>query len=218
MLMLSALLMGILGGPHCIAMCGAACAGLTQQQSHANVFSFHLGRVIAYALLGALVATSAAGLAWLTSKTSALHPVWTFFHVFILVWGLHLLLSARQPSWIDNLAKYLWQWARGVRKYYGGMFVTGLLWAFMPCGLLYSALLLASLNASPVTGALAMAGFALGSSISLILAPTFWRSLKQGRWGLNEARSMRLAGLLLSVSALFAIWHDLLHLTQVFCR
>ncbi len=218
MLMLSALLMGILGGPHCIAMCGTACAGVSQHQTRSNIFSFYLGRVIAYALLGGLVATSAAGLAWLTSKTSALHPVWTFFHVFILVWGLHLLLSARQPSWIDDLAKYLWQWAHGVRKYYGGMFVTGLLWAFMPCGLLYSALLLASLTTSPAAGALTMAGFALGSSISLIIAPKLWHDIKQGRWGLNEARGMRLAGLLLSVSAMFAIWHDLLHLTQVFCR
>ena len=32
-LALSALLMGLAGGPHCIGMCGAACAGLTRAGS-----------------------------------------------------------------------------------------------------------------------------------------------------------------------------------------
>ena len=29
-LALTALLMGLVGGPHCVAMCGAACAGISQ--------------------------------------------------------------------------------------------------------------------------------------------------------------------------------------------
>ena len=64
-LALTALLMGLAGGPHCVAMCGAACAGLAQasgEHRQRTLWSFQLGRLLGYALLGALAAASVQGL------------------------------------------------------------------------------------------------------------------------------------------------------------
>jgi len=60
----TALLMGLAGGPHCVAMCGAACAGLGQvagAQRAQALSAFQLGRLVGYSLLGALAAISVQG-------------------------------------------------------------------------------------------------------------------------------------------------------------
>ena len=71
----------------------------------------------------------------------------------------------------------------------------GAMWAFMPCGLLYSALLVAALSGDALDGALTMALFAAGSSVSLLVGP--WLLLRFGKRG-NGEWGMRLAGLALA--------------------
>ena len=221
-LIITTFLMGLAGGPHCIAMCGAACASLQQSQLQNQaqgwqIWKFHAGRLLGYAALGALAAGSIKGLAWFSSQTTALHPFWTFFHVLVFAWGLILLIYARQPSWADGFGRKVWAKVRQLSSLPGGVFMTGLLWALMPCGLLYSALLVASLNANASNGALSMAAFALGTSVSLMLGPWLWLKLKSGKFWLSEDTSMRLAGLLLAAAAGWAIWMDLMHNTKVWC-
>ncbi len=96
--------------------------------------------------------------------------------------------------------------------------MTGMLWALMPCGLLYSALLVASLSANAASGAFSMATFALGTSVSLIIGPWFWFKLKNGFKWIGDSTSMRLAGLFLTGVAAWAIWMDLMHQTKVWCN
>ena len=93
----SALLMGLAGGPHCIAMCGAACAGVTRAgrgSPNGSLLAFHAGRLTGYATAGAAAAFAVDSLGWLTTNTAALRPVWTLFHL------------ARSPdfSWIAERA------------------------------------------------------------------------------------------------------------------
>lgn len=217
-LVLTTLLMGLAGGPHCIAMCGAACASLQQSSTKGwQIWQFHAGRLCGYAALGALAAGSINGLAWFSSQTNALHPLWTFFHVLVLAWGLVLLIFARQPTWAEDFGRKVWREARKLSNLPGGVFITGVLWALMPCGLLYSALLVASLNANAVNGALSMTTFAVGTSVSLMLGPLLWLKLKNSKIGVTEDTSMRLAGLLLAAAAGWAIWMDLMHNTKIWC-
>lgn len=218
-LALTTLLMGLAGGPHCVAMCGATCAGM--QKGHGGVYGlwkFQAGRLIGYASLGAVAAASVKSLAWFSNQTLALHPVWTFFHVLVLSWGLVLFAYARQPVWADNLGRHIWTHVRQLSHLPGGMLATGMLWALLPCGLLYSALLVASLNANPLDGALSMATFAIGTSLSLFVGPWLWLKLQHGGKWINESRSMRIAGLLLSIAAAWAIWMDLMHQVKVWCN
>ena len=177
-LALTALLMGLFGGPHCVAMCGAACAGLGQAagaKKNSALLSFQLGRVVGYALLGALAAASMQGLGWLTVQSAALRPVWSLFHVAATLLGLVLLWTARQPVWLERAGRALWSRAQAVGAGSGGApFVLGVVWALLPCGLLYSALLVAAMAGGPLDGAAVMALFALGTSVTMTLAPIIW--------------------------------------------
>ena len=60
----TALLMGLAGGPHCVAMCGAACAGIGRTrpgQGGRALWVFQAGRLLGYSALGALAAASMQG-------------------------------------------------------------------------------------------------------------------------------------------------------------
>lgn len=219
-LALSALLMGLAGGPHCIAMCGAACAGVTRLGDRSNsrsLWAFQAGRLAGYSTAGAAAAFAVQSLGWLTANTAALRPVWIIFHLAVLAWGLMLLVQARQATWVSAAGRSVWSRVRPVAAARGGIFFTGTLWAFMPCGLLYSALLVASLSGGPLEGAFSMAMFALGSGLSLALAPHLLARLQQAGNRLKQDWGTRAAGLLLVLAALWALWMDLAHRVAVWC-
>jgi uncharacterized protein len=184
-LAVTALLMGLVGGPHCVAMCGAACAGIGRaagDRSTRALLGFQASRIAGYAVMGAVAGGSVQGLAWLGTNTAALRPVWTMFHVAALLLGAVLVWQARQPAWIDQLGQTVWRKARPAMAALGprAPYVLGLGWALMPCGLLYSALLVAALSAGAAEGAGVMALFAAGTSVSLLAGP--WLLLRMAEW------------------------------------
>ena len=218
-LTVTALLMGLAGGPHCVAMCGAACAGLGQAAGERRVQAlgaFQLGRLLGYSLLGALAAASVQGLGWLTTQSAAIRPLWTLLHLAAMALGILLMLQARQPVWLDQSARRLWARVRRFQESRGALvpWAVGCLWALMPCGLLYSALMVAALTGTPGDGALTMGLFALGSSVSLWAGPWLWlrlQNLGDGAWG------MRLAGLALLVVSGWGLWMGLVHDQAPWC-
>ena len=226
-LLLSSLVLGLAGGTHCLAMCGSACVAIHARQNPAekplvftpksgaaqagfsakkpffslNFWSFLASRIVSYAVLGAVVAGSVQALAWGSGMAQGLKPLWALWHALVLVWGLFLLLLARQPVWAQTGAQRFWARLRG-HPWAGRGGVLGLAWGLLPCGLLYSALLQASLTGQALAGAAAMALFALGSSLWLLAAPSLWQGLAKIREGWGQ----RIAGALLMAGAVFAIW------------
>lgn len=238
-LALTGLVMGLAGGVHCAAMCGAACAGVVRLSSGPAVMqpagplaasavatrsvagatlALQAGRVLGYSAAGALAATAMQSLAWMTSQATALRPVWTMFHLALLAWGLMLLVLARQPGWLDGAGRALWSRVQPLARAPGGLLATGALWALMPCGLLYSALLVAALSGGALQGALTMALFAAGSAISIVIAP--WLLLKvherANHW--RQDWGTRLAGLVLAAVAGWAVWMDLMGRVGEICQ
>jgi sulfite exporter TauE/SafE len=218
-LALTALIMGLAGGPHCIAMCGAACAGIGQAagpNKTSAMWLFQVGRVLGYSALGSLAAASMQGLGWLTVQSAALRPVWTLFHVATFVLGALLLVKAEQPIWLEQAGKKIWQGARllAAGRGRGAPLVIGALWAFLPCGLLYSALLVAALTGSALEGAAVMALFALGTSVSMMAGPWLWLRLRGSSSG---ALGMRLAGFALAASSVWALWMAFAHESAPWC-
>ncbi|MBC5783146.1 sulfite exporter TauE/SafE family protein [Ramlibacter sp. USB13] len=216
----TAFLMGLVGGPHCLAMCGAACGGVVRAagaQPVRGMWTFQGGRLVGYSLAGAAAGLAVQSFAWLSSNTAALKPVWTLFHVMVLLWGLMLLAKARQPAWVESAGRGVWSRVRPMAQRRGGLLATGALWAFMPCGLLYSALLVASLSGGALEGALSMALFAIGSGISLGLAPSALRKLQELGNRLRKDWGTRIAGGLLALTAAWALWMDLAHRIAQWC-
>ena len=218
-LAVTALLMGLVGGPHCVVMCGAACAGIGRAagpRKNSAMWTFQAGRIVGYALLGGVAAASMQGVGWLTTQSAAMRPVWTLFHVAAAFLGLLLLFNAQQPVWMEHTGKAIWLRARawvGGHKLAAPMLI-GTVWSLLPCGLLYSALLVAALSADAGQGALVMALFAVGTSVSMMAGPWLWLRMRgqgSGQWG------VRLAGLALAVSSAWAIWMGLVHDTAPWC-
>lgn len=218
----TALLMGLVGGPHCVAMCGAACAGIGQAAGPRKtpaILGFQLGRIIGYSALGALAAASMQGLGWMTVQSAALRPVWSMFHVAAFLLGLVLLLRAQQPVWLERAGRRIWTHAKALGAATGGAPVLlGSLWALLPCGLLYSAVLVAAMAGGPLDGAFVMALFALGTSVTMTAAPWLWLKLRGDRAvGGTGAWGVRLAGLALAASSGWALWMGLVHNTAPWC-
>lgn len=166
--------------------------------------------------MGGIAAASMQGLGWLSVQSAVLRPVWTLFHVAAALLGLMLLWQARQPVWLENTARKVWGRVRAVTQgsSSGTPLLLGVLWALLPCGLLYSALLVAALTSSMVEGAGVMALFALGSSVSLMAGPWLWLRLRgqgSGQW------AVRLAGLALFVTSSWGLWMGLVRNTAPWC-
>jgi sulfite exporter TauE/SafE len=233
------LVMGLAGGVHCAAMCGAACAGVVRlscgpaalqpagplaasavatRSVASATLSLQAGRLLGYSAAGALAATAMQSLAWMTSQATALRPVWTMFHVALLAWGLMLLVLARQPAWVDGAGRALWARVQPLARAPGGLLATGALWALMPCGLLYSALLVAALSGGAAQGALTMALFAAGSAISIVIAPWLLLQVHERANHWRQDWGTRLAGLVLACVAGWAIWMDLMGRVGEICQ
>ena len=214
-LTVSALMMGLAGGPHCAAMCGAAFGGIAGTTR--AMWALQIGRLAGYAAAGALVAASVSGLAELGVAAPVLRPLWAMVHVAAIALGGLLLWQGRAPAWLAGAGgraaaalqtRPLRFVARVPAPVRGA--AIGACWAAMPCGLLQSALIVAALASGPLQGAVVMGGFAVSSALGLMLAPMLWRRLRQGRGGsVAPTLPVRLAGALLIAASGFALAHGL---------
>lgn len=145
---------------HCLAMCGpmvagqAACAGGCGKKQARATLSYHMGRMTTYSLLGFFAA--------LLGKQIAATPLWPFLSAIMLVLAGGMFLISSLPGQPMAMCHV------NART----NFVRGVLMGFMPCGLIYAALMMAATLASPLAGMAAMAMFVLGTMPVLIFAST----------------------------------------------
>lgn len=236
-LALTGLLMGLAGGPHCLAMCGPICAPLARGVRSVPVLqpgrarrpslllgsawvAFQGGRLLAYGALGAIAAGSVQAIGWLSVHSAMVRPLWTFFHVAAALLGGLLLWQGRQPAWIDEAARRVWSRMRPIAgdqtlsSRRRAAWILGMGCAFLPCGLLYSALMVAALGGGMAAGAAIMALFALGSGLGLMLGPWLWAAA--GAAG-SSSRAVRLAGAALLAVSLWALWMALMEQRAPWC-
>lgn len=229
-LLLSGLMLGAAGIPHCAAMCGPASGALLRgcggQAPQAAGLGFHLARIAGYAAAGAVAASSVGLLSRLGQAAPVLRPLWTLLHLAALGLGLWLLWQGRQPAWLENLGRRAqraapqadragWQRMHGPAR----AMAAGSLWVAWPCGLLQSALLVAALANTAWGGAAVMAGFAAVSAPGLALAP--WAYARLGGSGAAAARAgvwaTRAAGGVLVAASFWALGHDLVRRVVAYC-
>lgn len=206
-------MMGLLGGPHCLAMCAAPCALVGGKRP----LVFHLGRLLGYSLLGALAAWAMGQMAWIADSSAALRPLWTGMHLGIFFWGGLMLARGQQPAWLERAGRSVWRRVQPLVQHSGGAGLAGMCWALLPCGLLYSAVLVAALAAKPWTGALGMLGFGIGSGLWLWLSPLAWRVFRGAvqRWRADWGT--RAAGAMLMILGAWALWLDARHGPALWC-
>lgn len=229
--------MGLMGGPHCLAMCAAPCHVVVQghqkavqilravppakgpaPQWGASVMLFHTGRMMGYGALGALAALAMEQVAWFADRTSPMHSIWLLMHLIILAWGMLMLLQGRQPAWLERAGRTVWGKVQPLLQRKCGVLLVGAGWALMPCGLLYSAILVAALSGAPWMGAVSMAAFAVGGALWLVAAPYGWKWISGKVAQLRAEWGVRAGGAMLVLVSVWALWMDLIYKPALWCR
>ncbi|HET7764242.1 MAG TPA: sulfite exporter TauE/SafE family protein [Burkholderiales bacterium] len=195
-------LVGLLGGGHCLGMCGGIVTALTVRLPRDRPrwslhLAYHAGRITTYAAAGAL----AGGLGSAALLLGAALPIQVVLYVVaqlvLVALGLYLVGVPRYLDVFERAGKVLWQRIQPaasalfpVRTPARG-YAVGLLWGLLPCGLVYSVLVTALVSGSAKFGALTMLAFGAGTLPSLLAAGTVFPALARTRGG-GAAR--RIAG------------------------
>ncbi|ASP40296.1 cytochrome biogenesis protein [Bacterioplanes sanyensis] len=168
--LLTAVLLGLFGASHCLVMCGGIAASMgTRMQHHRwlGALVFNGGRITSYAMAGALV--GALGL-WLQSQHQGFMVALRLFAgVLLILMGLYIARWATWLTRLEQLGQHLWRHLQPLTKPLLGShelmdrWLLGMLWGWLPCGLIYSTLSWVAANGNPVDGAAAMLAFGLGT-------------------------------------------------------
>ena len=176
-LFLAAFSMGLFGSPHCLGMCGGIVTAFGLSMQHVSdskknglILTYHVGRLISYSLLGLIA--SFVGVAIFQSIMSNSAPRIVLGAVLVLI-GL-AMLGLPLFNQLEKVGMRFWQSLAPIRKKvfpidsFGKALFAGLLWGFLPCGLVYGALMMAIAGNNITTGAALMFVFGLGTMPMLI--------------------------------------------------
>ncbi|MCP5036119.1 MAG: sulfite exporter TauE/SafE family protein [Rhodobacteraceae bacterium] len=190
---LTAFIIGLFGLTHCVSMCGGIVgtldAGLgPDATSSGRRIAYHLtyngGRGLSYMIAG-LLAGFLGSLAATSSFGNAIPVGHLIAGLMMIALGLYLAGLWRAITVLEGLGQHVWKRIEPFGRQFFPVntapqaFGLGLVWGWLPCGLVYSALTLAMASASPLQGAWIMAGFGLGTLPALMLAGAFAGALNQ---------------------------------------
>ena len=170
--LLAAFSIGILGGAHCIGMCGGIIGALTLSTSVDQyrqrlfiIVMYNLGRILSYLLI-----------AWIFYHL--VHAVENYFALqfmryvagaLLIAMGLYLANWWRGLVYLEKAGSVLWRFIQPLSK---GLLpvetlpkalLLGAVWGWLPCGLIYSALAYSMAADNGLQAVLTMLAFALGT-------------------------------------------------------
>ena len=174
----AALMIGLLGSTHCVGMCGgivgALSAGLKPDPARpiSALAAYHLaynaGRILSYTAAGAAIGLLGSQIDMM--NVSAALPIGRLIAgLFMIALGLYLAGWWQAITLLEKGGAYVWRWIEPLGRRFlpvrsplhaAGL---GMIWGWLPCGLVYSTLVLAMSSMSASQGALIMLGFGLGT-------------------------------------------------------
>jgi len=174
-------LVGLLGGTHCVGMCGGIVGALSVQTPGGRAgWPLHLayngGRILSYTAAGALVgAIGGLGLAFGPVARTQL-VFYVLASLMLVALGFYLMGFTRSLAIVERMGQGIWKRIQPLTSRFlparsvAQALPLGMLWGWLPCGLVYSILTTALVTGSAVRGALAMLVFGLGTLPNLLLA------------------------------------------------
>lgn len=215
----SAFLVGLFGGPHCASMCGGISATLTMgldPQVRTSLWrqlpyllGYNLGRIASYAAAGALVGALGLMLAQTAPVAAGQTALQALAGLIMLALGLYV--GGWWPSFsrVESLGMPVWRRLEplGQRllpvRSVGGSVGLGLVWGWLPCGMVYMVLVQALSSGGALSGAALMAAFGLGTLPNLLVVGAFAGAVS--RW-LGNPWVRRAAGAVLVLFAAMTLW------------
>ena len=207
--LISALILGLLGGGHCLGMCGGLMGALSlaipaerRHQRLRLLVAYNVGRILSYTAAGLLL-----GLAgWALASGPLAAVLRSIAGLLLIAMGLYLAGWWSGLTRIETLGRGLWHRLQPITR--RCMPITSLpralllggLWGWLPCGLVYSTLLWAASQGDALHSAALMFAFGLGTLPVLLATGLAAERLV----GLLRRRGVRVAGGLLVI--LFGLW------------
>ena len=209
------LMAGLLGAVHCFGMCGGIVGALTGQLPKDRPrLPFHLaysaGRIGSYAVAGALVGSLGQAGMLLRDEAPIQHLLFGLSSVMLILLGLYLAGIWGVLRHVERAGAVVW---KRIQPYTARFLpvntlpralTLGALWGWLPCGLVYSILIVALASASPERGALVMLVFGLGTLPSLLAVGFFWE--RSMRWA-QSPRVRLVAGLMVVGFGIYGLFH-----------
>ncbi len=198
-LAVTAFLVGLFSGVHCVAMCGGIVGALSMPRASALQMqpggaaalrggvlavaaglpiqlAYSVGRISSYAVAG----TIAGGIGGIALLTGTALPVQTVLavlaNVLLLLLAAHLAGVGRWVARLEALGGPVWRRLAPYGRRFvpadtpGRAFAVGAVWGWLPCGLVYSTLAMALMSGEAARGALVMLAFGLGTLPNLVAA------------------------------------------------
>lgn len=199
---LAVFLTGLLGGAHCVGMCGGIVAAISLQPGGKQPFTFHLaysaGRIASYSAAGALAGLI--GSAAFLSDT--LYPVqqglYFLAQVVLILLGLYLAGLNQSVLFLERVGGGVWRRVQPLLarvmpiRSLPQALAAGALWGWLPCGLVYSVLVSALASGGAGRGATLLLLFGLGTLPNLLLMG--WAAASLREW-VHRVWVKRVAGL-----------------------
>ena len=178
---LSLFIVGLLGGVHCVGMCGGIVGALSLHVEKPRFgqgglhLAYNAGRIMTYGIAGGIVGgIGQAGVFFAGRQLAPFH--YLFANLMLVALGFYMMGVTRFLAPIERAGGVLWQKisplsrrllpVRTMRQ----AFVVGAIWGWLPCGLVYSALATALTTGSVAGGGYVMLAFGLGTLPNLLLA------------------------------------------------
>jgi sulfite exporter TauE/SafE len=201
--LIAAALAGLLGGAHCLAMCGGFMTALSRsgQRSPPPVATLHparalarrqlpynVGRITTYTVLGA-IAGGAGGAALAAGDFAVIQRVlYVIANVFLLALAIAIVSNGKGLAGLQRVGAVLFTRVMPAirpllaRDDAPSRYALGMIWGLVPCGLVYAVLPIALFSGGPLQGG-------LGTLPNLLAAG--WIVARAGSW--LDLRAMRFA-------------------------
>ena len=183
-MLMSAIILGLMGSLHCVGMCGPIAFMLPVSRSSNTkkffqVFSYHFGRLVAYAILGALFGVLGKGL-YVFGLQQRLSVIIGVLMIVVVLIPMKTLSKYNLSKPIYRLmSKIKSKLGQELKRNTADTFLTiGFLNGFLPCGLVYMALFGSIAMGDPLKGSLFMMLFGMGTIPLMTVAVYFGSALK----------------------------------------
>ena len=209
---------GLLGGVHCLGMCGGIVGALTLGLDRAPgaprpvwpfLLAYNSGRVLSYTLAGAIMGGLGALVVALAPAQAVQRFLLAAAGVFMVLLGLYLGGWWRVLVRVERLGGALWRRVEPLGRRFLPVrtarqaFAIGVLWGWIPCGLVYTMLIWAVASGGALEGALIMLVFGAGTVPNLLAMGLFAGSL--AAW-LRRPPVRWAAGAVLVVFGVVTLW------------
>ncbi|NBX00346.1 MAG: sulfite exporter TauE/SafE family protein [Methylophilaceae bacterium] len=194
--LMSAFLVGLLGGGHCVGMCGGIVGAVSMHLPKSKskipfLLTYNVGRILSYTLAGAIAGLVGASSFFLQHVLPIQHVLSGISCLMLIALGLYLAGIWHGVTYLESAGKAIWKILQPYSKRYIPVqncrqaLILGGLWGWLPCGLVYSVLIAAIATGSAMSGGLLMLAFGLGTLPTLVtmgMAAVRLKTVLQNIW------------------------------------